>query len=328
MSQNNHHTTDSHSAHPYHLVNPSPWPALGAASLLGLTLGGAMFMHQKSGGGILLLVSFAMVLYTMFVWWRDVIKEGMIEKAHTREVSTGLRLGMALFIVSEILFFTAFFWSFFNASTLPKLPIVDDIWKITAGVWPPAGIEAFDPMHLPLLNTLILLLSGTTVTWAHHAILHRDQKTAVTALWYTVILGAIFTCIQAYEYTHAAFGFKDGVYASNFYMATGFHGFHVLVGTIFLAICLIRAKKNQFSPEHHLGFEFAAWYWHFVDVVWLFLFVFVYLDFANVAMPALTTIFTGTNMLIAFLLSLVGVVFMAFRVLENSKAKPKAKHHH
>ncbi len=328
MSQNNHHTTDSHAAHPYHLVNPSPWPALGAASLLGLTLGGAMFMHQKSGGGILLLVSFAMVLYTMFVWWRDVIKEGMIEKAHTREVSTGLRLGMALFIVSEILFFTAFFWSFFNASTLPKLPIVDDIWKIAAGVWPPAGIEAFDPMHLPLLNTLILLLSGTTVTWAHHAILHRDQKTAVTALWYTVILGAIFTCVQAYEYTHAAFGFKDGVYASNFYMATGFHGFHVLVGTIFLAICLIRAKKNQFSPEHHLGFEFAAWYWHFVDVVWLFLFVFVYLDFANVAMPALTTIFTGTNMLIAFLLSLVGVVFMAFRVLENSKAKPKAKHHH
>ncbi len=327
MSQNDHHATDSHAAHPYHLVNPSPWPALGAVSLLGVTLGGAMFMHHKSGGVILLLVGLAMVLYTMFVWWRDVIKEGMFDKAHTREVSTGLRFGMALFIVSEILFFAAFFWSFFNASTLPKLPMADDVWKIAAGVWPPSGIKPFDPMHLPLLNTLILLLSGTTVTWAHHAILHRDQKTAVTALWYTVILGVSFTALQAYEYTHAAFGFKDGVYASNFFMATGFHGFHVLVGTIFLAICLIRAKKNQFSPEHHLGFEFAAWYWHFVDAVWLFLFVFVYLDFANIAMPALTTIFTGTNMLIAFLLSLVGVVFMAFRVLENSKAKPK-KHHH
>lgn len=328
MSQQDHHSTDSHAAHPYHLVNPSPWPALGAASLLGLTLGGAMFMHQKSGGGILLLVSFAMVLFTMFVWWRDVIKEGMIEKAHTREVSTGLRFGMALFIVSEVLFFSAFFWSFFNASTLPKLPMADDIWKIAAGIWPPTGITPFDPMHLPFLNTLILLLSGTTVTWAHHAILNKDQKTAVTALWYTVILGISFTALQGYEYTHAAFGFKDGVYASNFFMATGFHGFHVLVGTIFLAICLIRAKKNQFTPEHHLGFEFAAWYWHFVDAVWLFLFIFVYLDFANVAMPALTTIFTGMNILIAFLLSIVGVVFIAFRIWENGKMKPKTKVHH
>ena len=256
------------------------------------------------------------------------LKEGMFEKAHTREVSTGLRFGMALFIVSEVLFFSAFFWSFFNASTLPKLPL-EDVWKIAEGIWPPAGIKPFDPMHLPFLNTLILLLSGTTVTWAHHAILNRDQKTAVTALWYTVILGISFTALQAYEYTHAAFGFKDGVYASNFFMATGFHGFHVLVGTIFLAICLIRAKKNQFTPEHHLGFEFAAWYWHFVDVVWLFLFVFVYLDFANVAMPALITIFTGTNILIVFLLSLVGIVFMALRVLEKSKSqpKPKVRHH-
>lgn len=327
MSQNDHHATESHAAHPYHLVNPSPWPALGAISLLGLTLGGAMFMHQKPGGAILALISFAMVLYTMFVWWRDVIKEGMFEKAHTSAVSRGLRFGMALFIVSEVLFFSAFFWSFFNASTLPRLPL-EDVWKIGAGVWPPAGIIPFDPMHLPFLNTLILLLSGTTVTWAHHAILHNDQKTSVTALWYTVILGISFTALQAYEYTHAAFGFKDGVYASNFFMATGFHGFHVLVGTIFLAICLIRAQKNQFTPQQHLGFEFAAWYWHFVDVVWLFLFVFVYLDFANVAMPALTTIFTGTNMLIAFFLSMVGTVFIAFRVLQNNKAKPRPKVRH
>jgi len=328
--QNHDSHAESHAAHPYHLVNPSPWPALGAFSLLGLATGGAMFMHQKPGGIILLLISFAAVLYTMFVWWRDVIKEGIHDKAHTTEVSRGLRFGMALFILSEVLFFSAFFWSFFNASTLPKLPL-EDVWKIAAGTWPPVGITPFDPMHLPFLNTLILLLSGTTVTWAHHAILHRDQKTAVTALWYTVILGVSFTSLQAYEYTHAAFGFKDGVYASNFFMATGFHGFHVLVGTIFLAICLIRAKKGQFTPEQHLGFEFAAWYWHFVDVVWLFLFIFVYLDFANVAMPALTTIFTGTNLLIAFLLSIVASVFIGFRVMANSsKKQPKAKvrNHH
>ncbi len=325
------HSSDSHAAHPYHLVNPSPWPALGAFSLLGLTMGGAMFMHQKAGGGILMLISLAMVLYTMFVWWRDVVSEGINDKAHTSKVRHGLRLGMALFIVSEVLFFSAFFWSFFNASTLPKLPMADDVWKIVNGVWPPAGIKEFDPLHLPFLNTLILLLSGTTVTWAHHAILNKDQKTAVTALWYTVILGVSFTALQAYEYTHAAFGFKDGVYASNFYMATGFHGFHVLVGTIFLAICLIRAKKGQFSPEHHLGFEFAAWYWHFVDAVWLFLFVFVYLDFANVAMPALTTIFTGTNMLLAFIGSLVLLLFLSYNILEKNSKKPrpkvKARHH-
>ncbi|GEM_PF-12600 len=329
MSKDTHHNSDSHADHPYHLVDPSPWPALGAVSLLSLTMGGAMFMHGKPGGLALLLIGLAVVLYTMFVWWRDVIKEGITDKAHTYKVRTGLRLGMALFIVSEVLFFAAFFWSFFNASTLPRLPMADDLWKIADGTWPPAGIVPFDPMHLPFLNTLILLLSGTTVTWAHYAILNKDQKSAVTALYYTVALGVSFTALQVYEYTHAAFGFKDGVYASNFYMATGFHGFHVLVGTIFLAICLIRAKKNQFTPEHHLGFEFAAWYWHFVDVVWLFLFLFVYLDFANVAMPALTTIFTGTNMLIAFLLSLVGAVFVAYRILENNKAtpKPKVRHH-
>jgi cytochrome c oxidase subunit 3 len=322
--QNHDSHAENHAAHPFHLVNPSPWPALGAFSLLGLTMGGAMFMHHKPGGVILLLISLAAVLYTMFVWWRDVIKEGMHDKAHTKAVSHGLRFGMALFILSEVLFFSAFFWSFFNASTLPRLPL-EDVWKIAAGTWPPAGITPFDPMHLPFLNTLILLLSGTTVTWAHYAILHRDQKTSVTALWYTVILGVIFTCLQAYEYKHAAFGFKDGVYASNFFMATGFHGFHVLVGTIFLAICLIRAKKGQFSPEQHLGFEFAAWYWHFVDVVWLFLFVFVYLDFANVAMPALTAIFTGTNLLIAFLLSIIAVVFVGFKVMENNNRNPKVK---
>ncbi len=317
-----HHTQ----THPYHLVNPSAWPAIGASSMLAMTFGAAAAMHHHQWGVVVALAGLMGVLYTMFGWWRDVVKEGIVDHAHTREVSTGLRIGMALFIVSEILFFAAFFWAFFNASTLPKLPL-EDTWAIAEGVWPPKGIHPFDPWHLPFLNTLILLLSGTTVTWAHYAILKNDQKNTIKALWFTVILGALFTCCQAYEYAHAAFGFKDGVYASTFYMATGFHGFHVLVGTLFLAVCLGRAYKGHFNqPNHHLGFECAAWYWHFVDVVWLFLYVFVYGDMANRLMPAFMTIFTGTNIMIAFALSLVATVLVAARVLAKG-GLPKTAHH-
>ena len=311
--------------HPFHLVNPSPWPALGALSLLMFTFGSALFMHHKPAGAPLALVGFVLLLYTMFVWWRDVVKEARVDHAHTSAVSRGLRAGMALFIVSEVLFFAAFFWAFFNASTLPKLPL-EDTWAIAPGVWPPKGIHPFDPWHLPFLNTLILLLSGTTVTWAHYAILKGDRANTIKALWFTVGLGVTFTCCQAYEYAHAAFGFKDGVYASTFFMATGFHGFHVIVGTLFLSVCLGRAYKGHFEPKQHLGFECAAWYWHFVDVVWLFLYVFVYGDMANTLMPAFLAIFTGTNLLIAFLLSLAGTVFVAVRVLAKG-GLPKVSHH-
>jgi cytochrome c oxidase subunit 3 len=261
--------------HPYHLVNPSPWPALGAASLFVLALGMSRFMHNLAGGGLMVLVGFIFVLFTMFVWWRDVIHEGRVEKVHTRAVRHGLRMGMGLFILSEVLFFSAFFWAFFNAAGFPRLPLTET-WAIAPGVWPPKGIHAFDAWDIPLMNTVILLLSGTTVTWAHHSLLNGDRKGLVTGLFYTVLLGICFTCFQAYEYTHAAFGFKDGVYASTFFMATGFHGLHVIIGTIFLAVCFFRARKGHFTPEGHLGLEFAAWYWHFVDVVWLFLFVWVY----------------------------------------------------
>ncbi|MFO0388269.1 MAG: cytochrome c oxidase subunit 3 [Alphaproteobacteria bacterium] len=314
-----------HQDHPYHLVNPSPWPILSSLALFLLTLGMAMFMHKHSIGGIVALAGLALMLYCMYGWWSDVVKEAREEKAHTREVTRGLRFGMALFIASEVMFFAAFFWAFFGASTLPKLPL-EEVWAVAEGIWPPKGIEPFDPWHLPFLNTLILLLSGTTVTWAHYAILHNQQKQAVQALWYTVILGVIFTLCQAYEYSHAAFGFKDGIYASTFYMATGFHGFHVIVGTIFLAVCLVRAKKGHFVPNQHLGFEFAAWYWHFVDVVWLFLFVFVYVDMANKLMPAFMSIFTGTNMLIFFIASLIGTGFGVWRVIMKG-GMSKVAHH-
>ena len=320
----NHDTNHSHQTHPFHLVNPSPWPALASVSMFMTVFGAAMYMHQKSGGAILMGAGFAVVLYTMFVWWRDVIREAPAD--HTPAVSRGLRVGMLLFIASEVMFFTAFFWAFFDSSTLPKAPL-EDPWSIAAGVWPPKGIKPFDPFHLPFLNTLILLLSGTTVTWAHYSIMQNKQKDAITALWYTVILGLLFTSCQAYEYTHAAFGFKEGVYASTFYMATGFHGFHVIVGTIFLAICLGRAKKGHFTPQKHLGFEFAAWDWHFVDVVWLFLFIFVYCNMASILMPAFEAIFTGTNILILFALSIVALVVLGARSFAKGGRKISSHHH-
>lgn len=265
----------SEKTHPYHLVDPSPWPLFSAFSLLVLAAGGILFMHGYPYGHMVLPTGFALVFLNMFLWWRDVVKEARVDYAHTNAVQHGLRIGMALFILSEVAFFVAFFWAFFKAAIFP-VDILEGVWPIQDGIFPPAGTVTFDPWDIPFMNTLILLLSGCTVTWAHYAILEKKQKDAVTALWLTVILGISFTLMQAYEYMHAQFGFKDGIYSSTFYMATGFHGFHVIVGTIFLTVCLIRAKRGQFNIQHHLGFEFAAWYWHFVDVVWLFLFACVY----------------------------------------------------
>jgi cytochrome c oxidase subunit 3 len=215
------------------------------------------------------------VIFTMNRWWSEVIRESIRDHAHTSPVRRGLRIGMGLFILSEVMFFAAFFGSFFKASLFP-VGILDGVWVAKAGVWPPAGTHTFDPWDLPFMNTLILLLSGTTITWAHHALMHGDRKGLIQGLGTTIVLGISFTCLQALEYHHAPFHFKDGIYPSNFFMATGFHGFHVIIGTIFLITCLLRARKGQFTPENHLGFEFAAWYWHFVDVVWLFLFVWIY----------------------------------------------------
>jgi cytochrome c oxidase subunit 3 len=262
--------------HPYHLVEPSRWPIITAFSLLILVSGAVLFLHGYTGGSLVTGTGTAAVIFCAWHWWRDVINEGRIGKHHTEAVRAGLRIGMALFILSEIMFFFAFFFSIFFNALFPA-GILDGLWVIADGTWPPKGIQTFDPWDIPFLNTLILLLSGTTVTWAHYAIENNDQKSSVTALKLTVLLGMSFTLLQAYEYHHAAFGLTDGVYASNFYIATGFHGLHVIIGTIFLTICLFRAQRGQFSKGNgHLGFEFAAWYWHFVDVVWLFLFVFLY----------------------------------------------------
>jgi cytochrome c oxidase subunit 3 len=249
--------------HQYHLVDPSPWPLIGAFCAGLLTTGAVLYMHNY--GATLLIIGFISVLLMMAAWWRDVIKEATFQGHHSPIVQIGLRYGMALFIASEVMFFAAFFWAFFSSSLFPA-----------GGIWPPKGVHPFDAFELPFLNTMILLLSGTTVTWAHAGVIAGDRRTALVGLGLTILLGLSFTGVQAYEYSHAAFAFKDGIYPSTFFMATGFHGFHVIIGTTFLIVCWFRAYAGHFKPDHHFGFEAAAWYWHFVDVVWLFLFICVY----------------------------------------------------
>lgn len=254
--------------HPYHLVDQSPWPLLAGLSAFALTSGTVMFMHDYSGGGYVLSGAFISLVSIMGVWWRDVVRESTFQGHHTRAVQTGLREGMILFITSEVMFFFAFFWAFFWSSLGPTIEI--------GGVWPPPGIEVLSAWEVPLLNTLILLTSGATCTWAHHAIVEGNRSQAIYGLGLTVLLGIAFTACQAFEYIDCSFKISDGVYGSSFFMATGFHGFHVLVGTTFLCVCFLRLIKNHFTTGHHFGFEAAAWYWHFVDVVWLFLFCTIY----------------------------------------------------
>lgn len=251
--------------HPYQIIDPSPWPLLASMGTLLLAIAGALVMHGHEKwllvpGGLMTVLSAAW-------WWRDMIVESNQKGIYTKKVQGGLRIGIVLFIISEVLFFAVFFGSYFYAS-----------WS---EAWPPKDIVPLDPFHLPYLNTLILLLSGTTVTWAHHELLAGRNKDALKGLLFTVALGVTFTCMQAYEYVHTSFGIKDGVYGSNFYMATGFHGAHVIIGTIFLAVCAYRVWKNDLTAKAHIGFEAAAWYWHFVDVVWLFLFVSIYIGSAR-----------------------------------------------
>jgi len=273
--------------HDYHILPPSIWPFFGTLSAFIMLFGAVVWMKGSIevmglllsaplvlSGPWMFLIGFAGVLYTMFAWWSEVVHEGQTGD-HTPVVRIGLRYGFIMFIMSEVMFFSAWFWAFFKNALYPMGPMS----PLVDGVWPPEGITTFDPWHLPLINTLILLLSGCAATWAHHALVHdnNNRKDMKTGLTLAIALGALFTFFQAYEYSHAAFGFAGNIYGATFFMATGFHGFHVVIGTIFLAICLIRTYKGHFTPEQHVGFEAAAWYWHFVDVVWLFLFASVYI---------------------------------------------------
>ncbi|NBZ89774.1 cytochrome c oxidase subunit 3 [Stagnihabitans tardus] len=274
--------------HDYHILPPSIWPFASAVSAFTMLLGAVIWMGghgaAERGTPFIMLAGLVGVLFCMYGWWSNVVHEGNTGD-HTPVVRIGLRYGFIMFIMSEVMFFSAWFWTFFKHRMYPMEPILDAdgnrVWPqspIIDGVWPPAGIETFDPWHLPLINTLILLCSGAAATWAHHALVHdnNNRKDIKNGLWLAMILGAVFSFFQAYEYSHAAFGFAGNIYGASFFMATGFHGFHVFIGTIFLGVCLIRTYKGDFTPEQHVGFEAAAWYWHFVDVVWLFLFAAVY----------------------------------------------------
>lgn len=256
--------------HDYHILQPSILPFLGAVGGFVLLFGGVLWM--KGMTPLIAIAGAVIVGYVMYAWWSEVVREAQAGD-HTPVVRIGLRYGFILFILSEVMFFAAWFWTFFKHALYPmgpQSPAVD-------GVWPPAGIETLDPWQLPLINTLILLSSGAAATWAHHAIAHENnRKDMINGLAIAIFLGVAFTALQAYEYSEAAFGFAGNIYGASFFMATGFHGAHVIIGSIFLFVCMIRAMKGHFTPEQHVGFEMAIWYWHFVDVVWLFLFSAIY----------------------------------------------------
>nr|YP_010946744.1 cytochrome c oxidase subunit III [Pseudoglomeris beybienkoi]WGO57488.1 cytochrome c oxidase subunit III [Pseudoglomeris beybienkoi] len=252
--------------HPFHLVDKSPWPIIGATSIMVMMIGLINWFHMYNKE--LMLMGMLIIILTMIQWWRDIIRESTFQGLHTKLVIKGLRWGMILFIISEVFFFISFFWAFFHSSLSPTLEI--------GSTWPPIGILPFNPLQIPLLNTTILLSSGVTVTWAHHSLLENNYNQAFQSLLLTIILGGYFTMLQAYEYMESPFTISDSIYGTIFFVATGFHGLHVLIGTTFLFMCLIRHLYYHFSSLHHFGFEAAAWYWHFVDIVWLFLYISIY----------------------------------------------------
>nr|QOX09882.1 cytochrome c oxidase subunit III [Limassolla sp. XZ-2020] len=252
--------------HPFHLVDKSPWPITGSIGLLTMMSGLVMWFSKSIT--ILMLLGVMILLLTMTQWWRDVTRESSFKGLHTMKVVLTMKIGMIMFILSEILFFLSFFWAFFHSSLSPTIEI---------GLkWPPMGIMSFNPMNIPLLNTMILLSSGITITWAHNSIVSNNISQSIKAMMMTVILGVYFSALQLYEYIEASFCISDSVYGSTFFLATGFHGLHVIIGTMFITISMLRNKSLHFSNKHHVGFEASAWYWHFVDVVWLFLYISIY----------------------------------------------------
>ena len=238
---------------PYHLVSRSPWPLLVSFSLLVLTLSAVLYMQGFPNGGYLLFLGFVLTAYGMTLWLRDVTTEATYEGAHTSQVQNGLVIGFVLFIVSEAFAFLSVFWAFFHSSLSPTVEI--------GGVWPPQGITALDPFAIPLLNTFLLLSSGAFVTWSHHALIQGDRKSAIAGAFICVILAILFTALQGVEYFDAPFSISDSIYGTVFFASTGLHGLHVIVGTIFLTVGLIRIINYHVSTNHHLGYESAILYW-------------------------------------------------------------------
>nr|YP_010704681.1 cytochrome c oxidase subunit III [Monacha cartusiana]URP31092.1 cytochrome c oxidase subunit III [Monacha cartusiana] len=250
---------------PFHLVEMSPWPLISSMGILSMPVG--LILYLRQGNNNLLIIGIILTAVVAYLWWRDIVRESTFQGHHTTYVVSGLKLGVSLFILSEVCFFFAFFWAYFHSSLAPTVEI--------GSVWPPVGIYTLPTFSVPLLNTSVLLLSGVSITWAHHAIEEGNYQTSLQGLFTTVILGVYFLFLQYGEYMETSFSIADGI-GSAFFMATGFHGLHVLVGATFLFVCLIRLFNFHFSKNHHVGFLAAAWYWHFVDVVWLFLYVSIY----------------------------------------------------
>jgi len=254
--------------HPFHILRPSPLPVLASMSAFQLTIGGVMYMHMFEWGGFVLSWGLLSLCLTLTLWWRDVVREGTYLGHHTPAVERGLRLGFILFIVSEVMFFFAFFWAYFHIALNPT-------WKIWCK-WPPLGIEIFHPLGVPFLNTYILIMSGVTITLAHYYLKSENRVKTIEYFVYTTGLAFAFIALQFYEYINAPFSINDSAYGSLFFMLTGFHGFHVIIGTIFIVVCFVRYVLRHFTANNHFGFEAASWYWHFVDVVWIFLYFSIY----------------------------------------------------
>lgn len=252
--------------HPFHLVEQSPWPLAISVRRIGVTSGLVIIFHENSL--VLLKLSLILLILTSAQWWRDVVREATFQGLHTEIVQTGLRIGIVLFIISEVMFFFSFFWAFFHRSVSPGVEL--------GAQWPPLGIQPFNAFSVPLLNTIILLSRGVRITGSHHHLLKKNLLDSEFSMLVTIFLGIYFTLVQLIEYLEAPFSIADSSYGRSFFVATGFHGFHVLVGTLFLFISYLRLKNHHFTSRQHVGFETAAWYWHFVDVVWLFLFVSIY----------------------------------------------------
>nr|AZZ89106.1 cytochrome c oxidase subunit 3 [Paracatonidia sp. SX-2018] len=252
--------------HPFHMVNKSPWPILTSINIMTMLMGAVLWFYKKEMTNMTL--GLLGTILCLMCWWRDVTRESTFQGNHTIMVIKGIKLGMMLFITSEVMFFVSFFWGFFHSSLSPTIEIGMN--------WPPKSIKTFNPMEIPMLNTIILLSSGVSITWAHHSILLNKYLKFNKAMMITIILGIYFTILQKWEYSQSMFTISDSIYGSTFFMTTGFHGMHVIIGTLFITVCLIRSMKMHFSKMHHLGFEMAAWYWHFVDVVWLFLYISLY----------------------------------------------------
>nr|BCR02923.1 cytochrome oxidase subunit 3 [Riccardoella reaumuri] len=252
--------------HKFHMITLSPWPLIN--SLMALNLVSSMiymFMYKSSS---FMMMNMMIMMITASLWWKDIIRESLSQGAHHMMIIKGLKMGMILFITSEVFFFISFFWAYFHSMLSPTMEI--------GAIWPPMNINLFNPMNVPLLNTIILISSGVSITWSHHSMMKMNKKESIISMFMTIMLGLTFSLLQLMEYYQAPFSMSDSIYSSTFFLSTGFHGLHVIIGSIFLMVTFIRMLKNSINKNHMISFEFSAWYWHFVDIVWLFLYLSIY----------------------------------------------------